>query len=131
MLLCKHLQNRILKIPNSTHFFPFENNKLIFLMNGSVKFSYFPVEIILKRNILCQKRKSHLNLISSTGLLGLGQRENNEENYGSIEVTTLMPKLQTRCIIAHGCIYSPRTKLSYAGAILCYLRLRSHDAGTF
>ena len=28
--------------------------------------------------------------------------ENNEENYGNIEVTTLISKLRTRCIIAHG-----------------------------
>ena len=34
--------------------------------------------------------------------LGLGQRENNEENYGNIEVTTLISELQTRCIIVHG-----------------------------
>ena len=34
--------------------------------------------------------------------LGLGQRENNEENYCNIEVRTLISKLQTRCIIAHG-----------------------------
>ena len=28
--------------------------------------------------------------------------ENKEENYGNIEVTTLISKLQIRCIIAHG-----------------------------
>ena len=32
--------------------------------------------------------------------LGLGQRENNEENYGNIEGITLISKLQTWCIIA-------------------------------
>ena len=32
--------------------------------------------------------------------LSLGQRENKEENCGNIEETTLISKLQTRCIIA-------------------------------
>ena len=46
--------------------------------------------------------RSHLNLISSKHWLGSDQRENNEENNGNIEVTTLISKLQTRCIIARG-----------------------------
>ena len=44
-----------------------------------------------------------MNLISSTGL---GQRESNEENCGNIEVTTLISKLQTRCIIARDSTYN-------------------------
>ena len=31
--------------------------------------------------------------------LGFARRENNEENFGKIEVTTLILKLQTRCFV--------------------------------
>ena len=36
-------------------------------------------------------------------LVRLRPKESSEENYGNIEVTTTVSKLQARCIVAHGC----------------------------